>query len=249
MGATWILGNSVVSYFVNNNFMWEKKGSLSIDSDTKSLELVGEDGDTLFAVDARSVSDVRLVDFSKGLLHGSPMETFEIDGESEECDNYILRVKSSEPEACAKVNEAVGIAQSDKKKMRQIRAQSKSENALIRLLKSRARVSVREVSSILQKYGLPSDSDSAKSQMESLILDDKVDGIIDGDMFVNKVVALSQTVQYNVAASFDFKDGVLQVRCPTCGGSIIVQNRESNGKCQFCGATYAIPTKILDLIS
>jgi len=127
-------------------------------------------------------------------------------------------------------------------------SEQEAEKEIIRQLKSRERVSFKEVCGILKKHGLPDGLGDGRNHIETLITKGVADGILDGEGFVSKTTLQRETVNYNVAASFDFKDGVLQIKCPNCGASIPLKNKEPTGKCQFCGATYAIPTKILQLI-
>jgi hypothetical protein len=115
-------------------------------------------------------------------------------------------------------------------------------------MKSRDKVSVADVCSILTRYGLPNGYEDGRRRIESLIAIGVVDGVLDGEGYASKSLMQRETVNYNIAASFDFKDGVVQIKCPTCAAAIQLKSKEPTGKCQFCGATYSIPRKILDLI-
>jgi hypothetical protein len=129
-----------------------------------------------------------------------------------------------------------------------VKNEEEGAREVIQLTKSRERVSVADVCSILSRYGLPNGFQDGKRRIESLIASGVVDGIFDGQSYVSKNLMQRETVNYNIAASFDFKDGALQIKCPTCGAAIPLKSKEPTGKCQFCGATYTVPRKILDLI-
>lgn len=57
-----------------------------------------------------------------------------------------------------------------------------------------------------------------------------------------------EIVHYHVVAEFTFKDGVLLVRCPHCGASVSITSKESEQVCPYCGSTFIVPKKILDMI-
>jgi len=119
---------------------------------------------------------------------------------------------------------------------------------LSRLIRSRERVPLSDVCSILARHNRPSGIEVAKKWLEDLIASGVFEGVIREDEFVSSAAMQKETVSYNVAASFDFKDGVLQIKCPKCGAAIPLTSKNPSGKCQFCGATYAVPAKILGLI-
>jgi len=132
--------------------------------------------------------------------------------------------------------------------IRQTNNEDEAAKELARLVKTRDKVSVKEVCGILSKHDLPDGFEDGKRRIETFITIGVADGIFDGETYVSKTTLQRETVSYNVAASFDFKDGVLQIKCPKCGAAIPLKNKESTGKCQYCGATYTVPTKILSLI-
>jgi uncharacterized protein YbaR (Trm112 family) len=55
---------------------------------------------------------------------------------------------------------------------------------------------------------------------------------------------------YVISANFQIgNDGTISIRCPHCSGSQAVTSKENNIiNCNYCGKSYAIPTKVLGLI-
>jgi DNA-directed RNA polymerase subunit RPC12/RpoP len=59
-----------------------------------------------------------------------------------------------------------------------------------------------------------------------------------------------EVVSYNIVAEFNLnKDGTISVKCPYCGAPTPLHSKESEVVCKYCGKTYIVPKKILDLIS
>jgi primosomal protein N' len=59
-----------------------------------------------------------------------------------------------------------------------------------------------------------------------------------------------EIVSYNIVTEFNLnKDGTISVKCPYCGAPAPLHSKESEVVCKYCGKTYIIPKKILDLIS
>jgi Ca2+/Na+ antiporter len=60
-----------------------------------------------------------------------------------------------------------------------------------------------------------------------------------------------ERVEYKVVVSYSMDRGVLEVSCPYCGASIQLDKSKvdiNKYKCQYCGRTFIIPKKILDLL-
>jgi DNA-directed RNA polymerase subunit RPC12/RpoP len=72
--------------------------------------------------------------------------------------------------------------------------------------------------------------------------------MIDGNTFVNRFALSTQGTSYDIVVSFDFKDGILQIRCPSCAAAIPLKNKDPTGRCQYCGAAYLVPAKVLRLM-
>jgi len=59
-----------------------------------------------------------------------------------------------------------------------------------------------------------------------------------------------EVVSYNIVTEFNLnKDGTISVKCPYCGAPTPLHSKESEVVCKYCGKTYIVPKKILDLIS
>ncbi|MGC9086922.1 MAG: hypothetical protein ACP5IT_12085 [Thermoproteota archaeon] len=59
-----------------------------------------------------------------------------------------------------------------------------------------------------------------------------------------------EVVSYNIVTEFNLnKDGTISVKCPFCGASAPLHSKESEVVCKYCGKTYVVPKKILELIS
>ena len=77
----------------------------------------------------------------------------------------------------------------------------------------------------------------------------KVDGVFDGKDFMSHYALQRETVRYDIVSKFEVdKNGVVVLNCPKCGASLPLEQKESTGKCRFCGTAYTVPRKILDLI-
>jgi len=59
-----------------------------------------------------------------------------------------------------------------------------------------------------------------------------------------------EVVSYNIVTEFNLnKDGTISVKCPYCGAPTPLHSKGSEVVCKYCGKTYIVPKKILDLIS
>jgi len=55
--------------------------------------------------------------------------------------------------------------------------------------------------------------------------------------------------QYVISTKFEMgKDGVIKIQCPYCGASQPAESKSGEVTCKYCGKTYIIPKKILDMI-
>ncbi|MGD0395711.1 MAG: hypothetical protein ABSB26_02215 [Nitrososphaerales archaeon] len=81
-----------------------------------------------------------------------------------------------------------------------------------------------------------------------MISSGKVEGVFDGRDFMSHYALQRETVRYDIVSKFEVdKNGVIVLNCPNCGASIPLEQKESMGKCKFCGTAYTILRKILDL--
>ncbi len=125
----------------------------------------------------------------------------------------------------------------------------KAINEAMTLMLTREKVPVSEICSILGKYSLPSSDADGRKLVESNIATKKVEGLLEGDQFVNKFGLAKEQVRYDIVAKFEVgESGVLVMKCPSCGASLPVKGKESTGTCVHCSTSYAIPRKALDLI-
>jgi hypothetical protein len=126
--------------------------------------------------------------------------------------------------------------------------QKASQDVLV-LLKTRERVPLDEVAKALAKHGLPSTEDDARRMVESQIVSGSAQGVIDGDTFVSQTALQRETIRYDVVTKFEIdKNGAFVLSCPKCGATIPIEKKESTGKCGYCGSSYAVPRKILDMM-
>lgn len=44
------------------------------------------------------------------------------------------------------------------------------------------------------------------------------------------------------------RDGVIKIQCPHCGASQPTESKSKEVTCKYCGKTYIVPKKILDMI-
>ena len=67
---------------------------------------------------------------------------------------------------------------------------------------------------------------------------------------MNKTQYVESTqTQYVISTSFQIgSDGTVKIGCPHCGGSSSVTEKSGERKCEYCGKTYLIPKKVLDML-
>jgi len=55
--------------------------------------------------------------------------------------------------------------------------------------------------------------------------------------------------QYIISTSFHMgRDGAIMIACPHCGGSQTAESKSSEIVCKYCGKTYIVAKKVLDMI-
>jgi uncharacterized CHY-type Zn-finger protein len=192
-----------------------------------------------------AVEEITLIDAKKHALGRTVEETFKIAGLTHDGDYYTAYLQCNEPNAFARTKE---IIENHRAETGLRNKQDEYAHALVRLLKARLRVNLSEVGSLLTTFGLPGEIEDSRREVESLIIADRVEGMIDGNTFVNRFAVSTRASSHSIVISFDFKDSTLQIRCPSCAAALSLKNKDSVGKCQYCEAAYMVPSKILSLI-
>ncbi len=118
-----------------------------------------------------------------------------------------------------------------------------------RLLKVRERVPMSEIGVVLARHGLSNSFSESVRMVEGLIASGEADGVLDGDTYVSRLARQRETVNYQVVTSFDIaKDGVISLKCPSCGSPVAVKDPSPNRKCDYCGSGFVVPKRILDML-
>jgi uncharacterized protein YbbK (DUF523 family) len=87
--------------------------------------------------------------------------------------------------------------------------------------------------------------------LEERIEDKEIEGFVDTEKkqftHMSSHRQTLEVVQYNIATSFDLSEGMLRIKCPSCGSPNIQKVKANESKCANCG-TYVVPKKILDML-
>jgi len=125
----------------------------------------------------------------------------------------------------------------------------KGRQEVLRLLKSREKITVDEVAKVLVKHGMPKDVEFACSLIDSAISTGVVQGTFNGSEFMSNASQSDVSVRYDIAVKLEFSaSGALTLKCPGCGSAIPLEKKESNVKCSYCGQNCFVPRKVLELI-
>lgn len=125
----------------------------------------------------------------------------------------------------------------------------RTNDEVYRLLRTREKVALSEVCSILSKNGLSSTPSDGQRMVEGLISSGAIEGVFDGASFVSKMGMQRESVQYQVVTSFEMgRDGVVSLKCPSCGSPIQMLDKASVRKCGYCGTEFMVPKRILDTL-
>lgn len=133
--------------------------------------------------------------------------------------------------------------------IKKIRYDEENREEILTLLKSRERVTIEEISSLLKKRGSDADIDYARRFVDSAIATNRIQGTFNGTEFVNKKSAGDTSVRYDVAVKLELAiSGALALKCPSCGSVLSIEKKKSNVKCNYCGQSCFVPRKVLDMI-
>ena len=122
-------------------------------------------------------------------------------------------------------------------------------NEIVTLMRTREKVPMSDVSSVLAKHGLPSSGDDCRKVVEYGIAKRKVEGVLDDAQFVSKYALNREQVKYEIVSKFEVgKDGLIVLKCPSCGASIPLEGKGSSGVCKYCGSSYTVPRNILKMM-
>lgn len=122
-------------------------------------------------------------------------------------------------------------------------------NEVIMMMKTREKVQLSEVSSVLAKHGMPSGDNDSRKVVEYGISVRKIEGVLGDTQFVSKYALDREQVRYEIVSKFEVsKDGAVILKCPSCGASLPLQAKESSGVCKYCGSPYTVPRNILGLL-
>lgn len=147
--------------------------------------------------------------------------------------------KTTNFSAEAKVKQIIDVAQH----------QSKANQEVATLLKTRERVPLAEVCHVLAQHELPDNLEQGKAWVERIIVAGLVSGVVEGNEFVSSIGLQRESVRYQVVAKFEVSNnGVVKLNCPRCGASLPVSKGTTSGKCTYCGGEYKVPSKILSLL-
>lgn len=117
------------------------------------------------------------------------------------------------------------------------------------VLKVREKVPMSEVAAVLARRGMPHSTQDSVRAVEGLIASGAIDGVMEGDMFVSRLAKQRETVNYQVVTSFDVaKNGVISLKCPSCGSAVQMRDASNTRKCDYCKTEFMVPKRILDLM-
>jgi len=92
------------------------------------------------------------------------------------------------------------------------------------------------------------DDSAIIKDLESMISSKRIHGIINEKSreFVNIEAYRKEKIQYNI--SFELGSDGVKINCPHCGNAKLQKEKSSQVVCSYCGNSFVIPSKILDLI-
>jgi hypothetical protein len=133
---------------------------------------------------------------------------------------------------------------------------NKGKDLVVRKLRSREQMTFDEIKEVWLSLVPEGTVDLPGTEvidfLERRINDGDIEGFVDVQRkeFVHAKAhrQTTEVIQYNIATSFDFADGMLKIKCPSCGSPNIQKVKANESKCVHCGSTYVIPNKILDML-
>lgn len=126
---------------------------------------------------------------------------------------------------------------------------SRRQEEVLALLRTRERVSKEDVASLLSKFNAEVTDQTVQDFVQGAITSGQIEGVYDGKEYLSKYALQRETVRYDIVSKFEVgSSGAIVITCPKCGAAIPIETKESNGKCRFCGSPYVVPRKILDLV-
>jgi DNA-directed RNA polymerase subunit RPC12/RpoP len=154
-------------------------------------------------------------------------------------DEYVFEFESKNDGSYQRTKQAIsGAIQTDL-----------AFSEILRILKLNERVPIEDVCKILTRFNMPNSFEDGKNVVEFFISSDKAQGTFDGRGFVSKLALERESVRYEIVAKFEMNSsGNFVLKCPGCGASLPLDKKESTGKCTYCGSSYVVPKKLLDLI-
>jgi len=141
------------------------------------------------------------------------------------------------------------------KKVNESQTRAQVQKKIFGILNSKERTKISEIQSIYRAE-LP-DHDLSNESMIAFLRDaiavKQVEGFVDEERmeFVHMTAYKQKTevVQYNVAVSFSLgSDGALEIKCPHCGASQQLAEKERKVTCKYCSREYFVPDKILNML-
>lgn len=120
---------------------------------------------------------------------------------------------------------------------------------VLHMLKVRERVPLSEIAPILAGNSLPNSISDSQKAVEGLIAAGSIDGVIENETYVCRLAKQRETVNYQVVTSFDVgRDGAISLKCPSCGSPVRIRDASQARKCDYCGAEFTVPKRILDML-
>jgi DNA-directed RNA polymerase subunit RPC12/RpoP len=227
-----IQGSCII--FKNRVFSTRGSGLLSYDEEKQDFKITG-DGQIIIKFD---VLQIKGYDHKVAGLFGKK-QNVRVEVGFPDGNEFVLSFDSSDLNSYDRLVSAIKSGK-DRREM---------GSELLRLAKSRERFSVEEVCSILSRHKMRSGFEDGKKMIEEMIVNGLAEGVFDGHGFVSKTALQRETVSYNIVAKFELDaSGTLVIKCPSCGSSVPLESKETVGKCKYCGSTYTVPRKILDLV-
>jgi DNA-directed RNA polymerase subunit RPC12/RpoP len=120
---------------------------------------------------------------------------------------------------------------------------------VVRLLKSREKITVEEVVAVLRKHSMKGDDEFARRLMDEVISSNQIQGVFNGNEFFNSSGLKDAAVRYGIAVKLEFThSGAISLKCPGCGSALPIDRKQSDVRCEYCGQSCFIPRKVLDLL-